>query len=135
MFKMKETRKGSCDGVNVLTFEKGEVYDLPPNLARSFVESGSAVRYDPESEQEPAQDEIETKPAGPSETKPAEPDEEKEEPVVRFEPTSKGSSYYHFFRGEQQFVDADGEPIQVQGRDAAEEMKGSLIEMIEAEEE
>jgi len=35
--KMKETKKGSPDGVRVSTYEKGKTYTLPISLARVFV--------------------------------------------------------------------------------------------------
>lgn len=34
---MKETRKGSPDGISVVEYEKGREYELPPRLAQIFI--------------------------------------------------------------------------------------------------
>lgn len=140
-YKMLETAEGSLNGVNVVTFTKGEVYELPDNLARSFSARGLCVQCDAEGEpveevpskQPEGSGPEETKPDGPQETKPAAPEEKKELPEVEFKPTSEGSSYYHFFHDGQIIEDADGEAIQVQGKEAAREMQEAIAEAIAAE--
>lgn len=60
--RMKETKKGSPDGVQVFDYKKGRTYDLPDRLADAFVRAGWAVA---------------TKPSKPPETKVEEPEETK----------------------------------------------------------
>lgn len=40
--KMLETRKGSPDGMTVCSYQRGEQYELPDELARVFVREGWA---------------------------------------------------------------------------------------------
>jgi len=71
--RMKDTKKGSPDGVLVNEYQKRRIYDLPDRLADAFVRAGWASIVKP---QEPD----ETKVEEPPETKVIEPPETKEEP-------------------------------------------------------
>ena len=44
--KMKSTRYGSADGVQVDEYKKGEIYELRETLAAIFLKEGWAVRAD-----------------------------------------------------------------------------------------
>ena len=69
--KMKETKKGSPDGVLVFDYQKGKTYDPPESLATAFVRAGWASLVIP---QKPPETKIEE----PQEKKVIEPDETKE---------------------------------------------------------
>ena len=45
--KMLVTRRGSHDGFDIRQYHKGEIYDLPDNLARYFIRWNSAVSLEP----------------------------------------------------------------------------------------
>ena len=84
--RMKENKKGSPDGVQVLDYQKGKTYDLPDRLAGVFVKQGWAVAVKPQKPPEPEDEEpLETKVIEPEETK----DEELEEPIIEEPPESE----------------------------------------------
>ena len=64
---MVRTVKASPDGIEVRTYEEGQTYDLPHELARIFLAEGWAVI--------PAEEEV-----GPSESKPYRPRRRKHDP-------------------------------------------------------
>ena len=64
--RMKETKKGSPDGVQVFDYKKGRTYDLPDRLSEAFVRAGWASLVKP---QKPPEEEKETKVIEPPETK------------------------------------------------------------------
>ena len=64
--RMKETKKGSPDGVEVNEYKKGRTYDLPDRLAGAFVRAGWATVVKPP---KPPEEEKETKVIEPPETK------------------------------------------------------------------
>ena len=77
--RMKETKLGSPDGVQVIDYQKGKTYDLPERLAGAFVKQGWALVVKPQKPPEPEEEELlETKVIEPEETK----DEELEEPII-----------------------------------------------------
>ena len=75
--RMKEDKKGSPDGINVIDYEKGKTYDMPDVLAKPWIKKGLAVAVKPPKVEE---EEIEEpKAEEPDETKVIEPEETKEE--------------------------------------------------------
>lgn len=70
--RMKEDKKGSPNGIDVIDYEKGKTYDMPDVLAEAFIDQGLAAAVKP---QKPP----ETKVEEPDETKVIEPEETKEE--------------------------------------------------------
>lgn len=122
---MLETRQGAPDGVNRFTYEKGNTYDIPDHIARTFIQTGSA---------RPAgAPPREKKITGPQETKPDAPETAKDDdaPIVTVEPTTKGSSYYQFRDPNGDLiVNGDGDVIKAHGRDDAEEMKEEIEKAI-----
>ena len=68
--RMKETKKGSPDGVQVFEYKKGRTYDLPDRLANAFVRAGWATAVKPpKPPEEKIEEENETKVIEPPETK------------------------------------------------------------------
>lgn len=45
--KMKETKKGSPDGIRVIEYQKGKTYDLPEELAEPWVDQDVAAAVRP----------------------------------------------------------------------------------------
>lgn len=66
--KMKQDKKGSPDGIQVIDYKEGKIYDMPDVLAEAFIDRKLAV----------AVKSPETKVEGPDETKVIEPPETKE---------------------------------------------------------
>ena len=68
--RMREDKKASPDGVEIIDYKKGKTYEMPDELARAFVEQKLAIAlgtFKP----------LETKVEEPSETKVEAPPEEK----------------------------------------------------------
>ena len=42
--RMIQTKKGSPDGIRVIEYQKGEIYDLPASLAEVFLREGWAKK-------------------------------------------------------------------------------------------
>lgn len=80
--RMKEDKKGSPDGINVIDYEKGKTYDMPDVLAKPWIKKGLAVAVKPpkveeEIEEPEAKEPEETKDDGLEEPKDEEPPEPK----------------------------------------------------------
>lgn len=81
--RMKEDKKGSPDGINVINYEKGKTYDMPDVLAKPWIKKGLAVAVKPpkveeEIEEPEAEEPDETKVIEPPETKEEAPPEKEE---------------------------------------------------------
>lgn len=74
--RMKEDKKGSPDGINVIDYEKGKTYDMPDVLAKPWIKGGLAVAVKPPKVEEEVE---EPKAEEPDESKVIEPPETKEE--------------------------------------------------------
>lgn len=74
--RMKEDKKGSPDGINVIDYEKGKTYDMPDVLAKPWIKKGLAVAVKPPKVEEEIE---EPKAEEPDETKVIELPEKKEE--------------------------------------------------------
>jgi hypothetical protein len=57
--KMKETKPGSPDGIQVISYKAGEVYDIPVALAKAFVNEKWAEPWPPV--KKPADEPVEAK--------------------------------------------------------------------------
>lgn len=82
--RMKEDKQGSPDGINVIDYKKGKVYDMPDELAKPWIKKGLAVAVKPpkveeEIEEPKAEEPDETKVIEPPETKEEAPEENNEE--------------------------------------------------------
>jgi len=81
--RMKEDKKGSPDGINVIDYEKGKTYDMPDVLAKPWIKKGLAVAVKPpkveeEIEEPKAEESDESKVIEPEETKEKAPPEKEE---------------------------------------------------------
>lgn len=66
--RMKETRKGSPDGLTISEYVAGRVYEIPFDLASVFVREGWGVVVDVEPVEQPALKAKAMKPRAPAET-------------------------------------------------------------------
>ncbi len=67
--KISKEIKGSPDGTSVITYAEGETYDLPEELANSFISTGVADEAKPEESESEEKAKTPAKPAKPSATK------------------------------------------------------------------
>ena len=58
---MKETHKGSVDGISINEYKQGEEYELPLDLANIFLNLGVAVKVEPKIDIPPEQSSDEDK--------------------------------------------------------------------------
>jgi len=65
--RMKETRKGSPDGLTISEYVAGRVYEIPFDLAEVFVREGWSIVVEVEPEEQPALKPKVTKPRAPAE--------------------------------------------------------------------
>lgn len=73
--RMKEDKRGSPDGINVIDYEKGKTYDMPDVLAKPWIKKGLAVAVKPPKLEEEVE---EPKAEEPEETKEEAPPEKEE---------------------------------------------------------
>jgi hypothetical protein len=77
---MKEDRKGSPNGIDVIDYKKGKTYDMPADLAEPWIDQGFAAAVKGKAPEE-------TKVIEPGEKKVIEPEEKKvDEPSATKEP-------------------------------------------------